>query len=93
MAWDGWNRDGDGCVRISAVLAWNSAVLLSQNVDIGLRIEFTDVPPSDNVSALQFGLTAAQARALSADLATHADRLETQHFDMAPSLPRGQRAS
>ncbi|MBD9490004.1 hypothetical protein [Ensifer sp. ENS11] len=75
---------------MSTVLAWNSAVLLSENADIGLRIEFTDEPESHNVSALQFGLTAAQARALSADLAAHADKLETQHFGISTSMRQGQ---
>jgi hypothetical protein len=93
MAWDGWNRDGDGCVRISAVLAWKSAALLGENADIGLRIEFSDELASHHVSALQFGLTAAQARALSADLAAHADKLEAQQFGMATSMGDRQHAS
>ncbi|WP_429133368.1 hypothetical protein [Ensifer sp. 4252] len=63
---------------------------MSDNADIGLRIEFTDGPTSPNVSALQFGLTAAQARALSADLAAHADKLESEHSGVAP-LPSQER--
>lgn len=76
MKSDGWRRDGHGGVKMSPVTGWNSAIFLCDISDIGLRIEFGDYPTSPNLSAFQFGLTVAQARRLSVELAAHADKLE-----------------
>ncbi|MBP1872346.1 hypothetical protein J2Z19_002058 [Ensifer adhaerens] len=72
---NGWNKDGRGGVKAAPIVGWKTATLMNQTSDIFLRPEFSVPPDLDGVSALQFGLTALQARALSEQLVAHADRL------------------
>lgn len=73
---NGWNKDGRGGVKVSPIIGWKTATLINQTSDIFLRLEFSVAHDLDHVSALQFGLTALQARALSEQLAAHADQLD-----------------
>ncbi|MDP9635075.1 UNVERIFIED_ORG: hypothetical protein J2W85_007170 [Ensifer adhaerens] len=82
---NGWNRDGSGQVKVSPVLGWKTARPLSENANVFLRLEFGVGHDLESVSALQFSLTAEQARALSQQLADDADK----HVSL-PSPPQGQ---
>ncbi|MBW0367792.1 hypothetical protein [Ensifer adhaerens] len=54
-----WNTDGHGNIRASTVVGWNTAI--DETGELFLRIEFSADPDLENVSALQFRLTAQQA--------------------------------
>lgn len=69
---NGWNRDGDGHVKVSPVVDWKTATPLNKLSHLFLRVEFGD---ADNLSALQFSLTAKQAIALSQQLAEDAHKM------------------
>ncbi|KQW34867.1 MULTISPECIES: hypothetical protein [Ensifer] len=70
-----WNKDGQGNIRVSPIIGWKTATLINQNSDVFLRLEFGVDHDLEQVSALQFGLTALQAKALGEQLASHGDKL------------------
>ncbi|MHA4735603.1 hypothetical protein [Ensifer adhaerens] len=58
-----WNTDGHGNIRASTVVGWNTAI--DETGELFLRIEFSADPDLENVSALQFRLTAQQTMQLA----------------------------
>ncbi len=83
----GWNRDGNGHVKMSPVIGWKTATPLSETANVFLRIEFGVGHDLDNVSALQFSFTVLQARMLSRQLAEAADKQDPPRS--APPQPPG----
>ncbi|WP_457584621.1 hypothetical protein [Ensifer canadensis] len=73
---NGWTRDGGGNVRVSPVMDWKTATPLNETSDVFLRLEFGVGHELEHVSALQFSLGVAQARALGRQLVEEAEKQE-----------------